>query len=67
LREGFLRWELAGLPAAALLVLAAPITAVPTGLMAVLIVAVTIGRRLILPQPDEHRRADELAIADMQR
>jgi len=67
LREGFLRWELAGLAAAALLVLAAPITAVPTGLMAVLIVAVTIGRRLILPQPDEHRRADELAIADMQR
>jgi arabinofuranan 3-O-arabinosyltransferase len=51
LRDGFLRYELAGLALAALLVLAFPITAVPTGLAAVLTVAAMIGRRLTQPQP----------------
>jgi arabinofuranan 3-O-arabinosyltransferase len=57
LRDGFLRFELAGLAAAALLVLAFPITAVPTGLTAVLTVALMLGRRLTHPQPDESFRA----------
>lgn len=48
LREGFLRFELAGLAAAALLVLAFPVVAAPTGVVAVLIVAATVGRRLAI-------------------
>ena len=50
LREGFLPFELAGLTASALLVLAFPIVAVPTGLLAVVTVTALVGRRLMLSQ-----------------
>ena len=51
LRDGFLPYELAGLSIAALLVLAFPITGVPTGLLAVAIVAVVAWRRLDAADP----------------
>jgi arabinofuranan 3-O-arabinosyltransferase len=50
LHDGFLPLELAGLSAAALLVLAFPITGLPTGLIAVVIVAATVCRRLGIPR-----------------
>jgi arabinofuranan 3-O-arabinosyltransferase len=46
-RDGFLKLEVSGFAAASLLVLAAPIVAAPTGLLAALIVAALIGRRAL--------------------